>query len=571
MIRCLSDGGVLDGFGGVEMIKVFLVEDEFTIRESIKKTVHWESEGFELVGEAGDGELAYPMILASRPDILLTDIRMPFMDGLELSKLVKKELPEIKILILSGYDDFSYAQDAIRIGVEDYLLKPLTADTLLKKLHEVASSIRAKQSEQETLLYYQRELEEARELEKQKFLKDMLDGRISVMDVVNRGRGLGIDMTGVCYAALLLEIRCREQEEALESYSAVREEIFEKIQQQYATNEQIYIYVQSGNTLCFLLKAESQETLAALEKGCVQEMEALLGAYPDMLYYMSIGRPVERVRDLHKSYESANKKFAMRYMWEESHIFSYKDPDDMEIQMQQEASIDYRKMDITKMSQKYLSNYLRNGSLAEVEDFVEDYFASMGNEAVASYMLRQYVVMGAIFCMLSFLESLAISKEEIYDSFGDMQEGMKHIGTQEETKAYITELLVQSLTIRNNVSSKRYISLINDAIAYMQENFDKEDMSLQMVASSVNVSPSHFSAVFKQETGQNFVDYLTDIRIAKAKELLTCTSMRTSDIGFAVGYRDPHYFSYKFKKAQGMSPKEYRQQQKTGDRKADTV
>ena len=106
------------------MIKVFLVEDEFTIRESIKKTVHWESEGFELVGEAGDGELAYPMILASQPDILLTDIRMPFMDGLELSKLVKKELPEIKILILSGYDDFSYAQDAIRIGVEDYLLKP---------------------------------------------------------------------------------------------------------------------------------------------------------------------------------------------------------------------------------------------------------------------------------------------------------------------------------------------------------------------------------------------------------------------------------------------------------------
>ena len=112
------------------MIKVFLVEDEIVMREGIKNTISWEKEGFQFAGEASDGELAYPLIQKTRPDILITDIKMPFMDGLELSRLVKKELPAIKIIILSGYDEFKYAQEGINIGIADYLLKPVTGATL---------------------------------------------------------------------------------------------------------------------------------------------------------------------------------------------------------------------------------------------------------------------------------------------------------------------------------------------------------------------------------------------------------------------------------------------------------
>ena len=112
------------------MLKTFLVEDEVVIREMIKKMIPWEQYGFELAGEASDGEMALPLILKSKPDLLITDIKMPFMDGLTLCKLVKKELPGIKIVILSGYDDFNYAKQAINIGVEDYLLKPITLEVL---------------------------------------------------------------------------------------------------------------------------------------------------------------------------------------------------------------------------------------------------------------------------------------------------------------------------------------------------------------------------------------------------------------------------------------------------------
>ena len=119
------------------MLKTFLVEDEVVIREMIKKMIPWEQYGFELAGEASDGEMALPLILKSKPDLLITDIKMPFMDGLTLCKLVKKELPNIKIVILSGYDDFNYAKQAISIGVEDYLLKPITKNAFIERLEEI--------------------------------------------------------------------------------------------------------------------------------------------------------------------------------------------------------------------------------------------------------------------------------------------------------------------------------------------------------------------------------------------------------------------------------------------------
>ena len=123
------------------MIKVFLVEDEYVIREGIKKNIDWQAHGYEFCGEAGDGELAFPMIQEIRPDIVITDIRMPFMDGLALSRLIKKEFPETEIIILSGYEEFEYAKEGIKIGVAQYLLKPISGDALIKEIDLVAASI----------------------------------------------------------------------------------------------------------------------------------------------------------------------------------------------------------------------------------------------------------------------------------------------------------------------------------------------------------------------------------------------------------------------------------------------
>lgn len=152
------------------MIRVFLVEDEILIRNGIKNSIEWDKEGYQFAGEASDGELALPMILKEKPDILITDIRMPFMTGLELSSLVKKELPDIKIIILSGYDDFDYAKDAINIGVARYLLKPVSSAKLLENLKEISEQILQEHKEKELKEEYLREMSENEELKKMKFL-----------------------------------------------------------------------------------------------------------------------------------------------------------------------------------------------------------------------------------------------------------------------------------------------------------------------------------------------------------------------------------------------------------------
>ena len=130
------------------MIKVFLVEDEIIIREGIRYNIDWEKEGLEFVGEASDGELAYPLIQKTKPDILITDIKMPFMDGLELSRLVKQEMPEVKIIILSGYDEFEYAREGIDIGITDYLLKPVSGARLLEAVKKVGQMVEKASSDE---------------------------------------------------------------------------------------------------------------------------------------------------------------------------------------------------------------------------------------------------------------------------------------------------------------------------------------------------------------------------------------------------------------------------------------
>ena len=136
------------------MIKVFLVEDEAIIRRGIRDNIDWNANGFEFAGEAGDGEYAYPLILKTEPDILLTDVKMPFMDGLELSRLVKKALPQTKIIILSGYNEFDYAKEAIKIGISDYLLKPVTSANLIDALKKVAETIREEREKSKLLERY---------------------------------------------------------------------------------------------------------------------------------------------------------------------------------------------------------------------------------------------------------------------------------------------------------------------------------------------------------------------------------------------------------------------------------
>lgn len=364
------------------MIKVFLVEDEAIIRRGIRDNIDWTGNGFEFAGEAGDGEYAYPMILKTEPDILITDIKMAFMDGLELSRLVKKALPKTKIIVLSGYNEFDYAKEAIKIGISDYLLKPITSVNLMDAIKKVAETVREE----------------------------------------------------------------REKSKLLERYFA--------------------------------------------------------------------------------SYEKYNEFLD--------------------------------KTDYGGVDRDLINDFLKLGSPDEYELFVEEYFAAVGENNYKSLLLRQYMTMDIFYCVQDFLKNISVKATDISEEFQDIKLLPNAISSVETTKEYLKRLFKFALDKRDKVSNDRYGTLIDEAKKYIGENYYCNNFSLNSISNHIGVSASYFSSIFKQETGQSFVEFLTRVRIDKACELLKCTTLRTAEIGEKVGYNDPHYFSAIFKKVVGMSPKDYK-------------
>ena len=543
------------------MIKVFLVEDEYAIREGIKKSVNWEANGYTLVGEAGDGEMAFPKIVKARPDILITDIRMPFMDGLELSRLVKKEIPNIKIVVLSGYDDFNYAKQAISIGVEEYILKPVSGENLLTELGKIADAINVERQDELAKDKYLRDMEEIRTLAKQKFIHDMIDGKLSMQESLEQGRELGIDITAAYYSIVLFQAFPKnkagvpaEEEFDVAEYSGVSEEIYSRIRETVSESPNVYLYEQVGDVLCFLEKSDSLNDMNQNTQKGIDIIKEIMSTKSDWIYFISIGKPVERIRDVNSSYRDASKRFAERYMLDESFIF-YGENGNSNV-------LDIGGIDIKMVSQKTIFHFLRNGTLVEIDDLVSEYFSSLGEEAMESRLFCQYVLMEALISGMAFLDSMNVSREKAASILGELSDPVRFVDSVDKAKDYITRILKVLIEYRNQVSDKKYTEIIDKAREFIKAQYKNDEMSLQTVASYVNVSSNHFSAIFRKETGETFIDYLTKVRMDNAKDLLTCTSMKTSEIGFEVGYKDPHYFSYIFKKTIGMSPKEYRRMKK---------
>ena len=545
------------------MISVFLVEDEIVMREGIRNNINWASEGYDFVGEAGDGELAYPMIRDLKPDIVITDIRMPFMDGLELSRLIKKDLPSTRIIILSGYDDFSYAREAISIGVTDYLLKPISGTQLLEAIGKVSDGIKAEQDQQIFMERYRKEREENRILEKRMLFRDLVAGGRSMPEILDKGKALGINLVAGAYGIVMFQVRLSDENnvegQITESYSESIESITSFLRDKFENESQdVQVYEQLGGVFVFLVLGKDRSATSQNVEKLLADLEAMMADKTGLHYYAGIGCVVDRVREIGRSYDSANKAFAHRFLYDTSMVFDGQNEQDDD---RKSPGINIDEIDIGKLDRRIVMSFLRNGSLEEIGHFVEDFVENTGRGNFKSLIFRQYISVDLYITVVSFLESIGYSKEEISGSLGDIGDGQSSLDDTKETEKYINDILQNALEMRNKVSDSRYSSLINGARNYIFDHYSDEDISLNQVAASVNISPNHFSSVFKKETGETFIEFLTRVRMDKAKELLTATDMKASEIGYTIGYRDPHYFSYIFKKTQNITPRQYREKE----------
>lgn len=530
-------------------MKVFLVEDEFIVREGIKNNIDWGAHGYEFCGEASDGELALPMIQKIKPDIVITDIKMPFMDGLELSKLIKKELPWTEIIILTGYAEFEYAKEAIKIGIAEYLSKPINSEELLKAVDHIAAKIEEKRKEREIREKYQKEMEENFLKDRKELFQYLVTGSKSVAELLEMADDLQMDLSAMWYNIVLVKTQSVKHTHDEYSNRLIRlEESMKKLDDE----SHVLVFDRNLEGKALLFKADTKEELEQVQGEYLKRMQAMLEENEYIRYFGGVGEPVNRLRELSTSFEKASHAFAHRYLMKENCIL-YSSEIDTGVYLDNE---DFHIHDVNpkQINRSKITEFLKLGEETEAIYFVEEFFKGLGNNAMNSSMFRQYIVMDAYFCVAEFLDELTIAKEQMQE----YEVSPEDTQNKEAATAYVAKLIQWAVGLREKTASNRYGHVVDEVMRYIEENYADEELSLNLLASHVNFSPSHLSMIFSQQTGQTIIKYLTDYRLNRAKELLRCTNKKNNVIAMEVGYKDPHYFSYLFKKTQGMTPTQYR-------------
>ena len=399
------------------MLKTFLVEDEVVIREMIKKMIPWEQYGFELAGEASDGEMALPLILKSKPDLLITDIKMPFMDGLTLCKLVKKELPDIKIVILSGYDDFNYAKQAISIGVEDYLLKPITKNAFIERLEEIHNRYEHEKTQKEYYEKFKLEMQEYERNASRDFFESLVRADFDLEEIYRRADRLNLDIVAEAYNILIFTPDASDSSyNSSEGYSDWEAEVHKKFENYFLGHPVAMLFRHQVFSYAILVKGQ-RDTIKKNTCECVEAIQKIMEeTRANVDWFVAVGEEADRLSKIKQSYHTAARTYAFRYLYD-GHILYYNMLEQVKensADTSKTEAVQLKNVNINALNPEILQKFLSSGLEDEVDSFVHDYFHAIGREPMESLVFRNYVVLNVRFSVLSFLKKIGYDDTELY-------------------------------------------------------------------------------------------------------------------------------------------------------------
>lgn len=521
--------------------RVFLVDDEIAIREGIRNSKIWDDGRFALVGEAPDGEIALSMIGDVRPDILLTDIRMPFMDGMQLASEVSRQMPWMQIVILSGYDDFNYARQAMSLGVQEYLLKPVSAKDLLEALERTAERLDRERRGAERAESLRRRLEGSSRFMKEKLLSAILMDPMEEQEE-RRSReemqALGMNLTASCYIAEDIAWEAADGD-----LSAGQDALYALAER---SGGQVFACGGRHGTLALVLGADeraAEQNAYAFARSALEELRRL-GASRGLA---SVGEAVSRLG------LAADSMHTARHVRHLSATAGYTGFNAVGSREVAENSSVVPETDVRPLYER-----LQYAEAEEAAGILEEYAGTLGGTDIHSRMVDSYLR----------VEALMTASRILHEAGGrtaDLPEASRLVLRLSDAERPLdmdaaAQLLRCALQYRDASRPGRGGAMLSRARAYLAQHFSNPNLMLRDVGEYVGMSDSRFSAVFGQQMGMTFTEYLTTLRMSKAKELLSATAMRSSEIASAVGYNDPHYFSYLFRKQTGVTPSEYRKQ-----------
>lgn len=516
-------------------LKVLIVDDERLERVLIRKGFDWESKGFQIVGECASGQEALEFVKYQKPDIVLTDINMPNMNGLELSEKILEVHPKCRIVIITGYRDFEYARTAVRLGVEDFLLKPvsmLDIDTVTKRLKEqvLKENIEAQEvlSLKESILADQDILIES-------FFQRLVEDRISEKEAVQKLITYGYQ----CLVDSCVCINIRIKNMKMESES--RREIIRLIKAKKYENIICFVHY-IHNVVIFVVGKDlpyANEMATTLFQDLKQQKISDIT--------VGISRYHQELKGIAKAFKEAESASELGLLLEKEQCVSY-----------EEYLEEMQKRDISQYNSDEFILAVTNGLEDKVEEYIEKVALMLEDSKAEKVEHIQFLALDMIAKAGVTLNKYGVSTVQILgeDKF---YEQIRQLTTAEQFRQFLRNSLHQIMQYHKSKKKKQKNKMILLALEYIEKNLYNPELSLKITAAAVFANESYLSRMFKKVTGKSMIEYISQRRIEESIELLNNTDDKVYEIAERIGFRDAHYFSICFKKHVGITIKEFRQ------------
>ena len=551
------------------MYKLLLVDDEEDVREGVVREINWEAIGFEVVEKAENGREALEMVERLQPDVVVTDIQMPFMNGLQLAEAVRERFPTIKLIILTGHDEFEYAQKAIKLHIDEYVLKPFSAQELINALLKVKEQIQEEVSHRENVQLLKEHYRKSMPVLKENFLATLMNRKLPRDEVYEKAANYGIELNGNSYVVAVLSIDgVLIHEEDLENRSELAKSVSLKysedqalkyfallnITEEIADKRRLGLVFMHNDQVVVLAARESIDREAALQETMkvLEEVRQNVEKYLKFTLTVGIGTVMKDVAKISYSYEDAVLALDYRLILGNNRMIYIDDVEKRNVE----------KIRFDDVKEHALTRCIKVGTSQEIRETMDELFQGIeGGVSVKDY---QIYLLEILTCILKAAKDSNLNVDEVFgDHFIPFTE-INKFTSLEEAKHWLAELCARMM---NHIATDRqytYKNLVEMAKDYTKSHYHEGDITINKVCGHLHISAGYFSSIFKKETKMTFVNYLNHIRMEEAKELLRSTDMKALEIAEKVGYADANYFSFSFRKNVGVSPKEYRNSSSNG-------
>lgn len=524
---------------------VLLVDDEEEVFQVIMKKMDWESMGFAVIGYARNGVEALEMAEELQPDVVMTDIKMPYMDGLTLCKKLKELYQKVKVIIFSGFDEFEYAKEAIKIEAEEYILKPINSNELRELFERIKMNLDRELDEKRNIdklrAYYMESLPVLQE----NFYSLLIEGRIPEHQINNYMKNYQIELKGPYYVVTVLHISNEHVEKSsIDPFLlavSVRKLMEEQLEGKW--NSKIVTYIGDIIVITQLPHMESITSFTdMMDKNCKMAKRICKASIT-----AGIGYVCNQLNQLPLSYQGAKNAISYRVLYGNTRAINI-------------AEMDPKENVEAKWEEIYIHKILKQikiGQQSTIEEAIRGFIKQLSDSKISlqNYRILMLELVAELF---KFLGNNQISIDEIFGENSDVYNQILQLESMEAMGEWLRDscfrIQKKILDARQHTNK----SFVTKAIDYVKEHYSDQELNVETICSYLNVSAAYFSTVFKKETGKTFINYLTDYRMEQAVELLLIKEEKTYIIAEQVGYSDPNYFSYVFKKQFGMSPLKYK-------------